>query len=119
VSLHDLAAEVARLDRAAKTAEANLKQAKEKMIAAMDEADVDKVVTTSGKATVTLVNGERLSVDYDALENLAPESVSEIRVRKVDLDLFRAAVMSGTIDGSVAEAVSRTATYRQVRVTRK
>jgi hypothetical protein len=118
-TIEDLATEVARLDRAHKTAEAHLKAIKEKMIAAMDEAGATMVYNVSGKATVTLVNGERLSVDYDTLEETDSEIASEIRVRKADLDLFRAAITSGRISTTLANSCSKAISYRQIRVTRK
>ena len=114
-----LADDVARLDRAAKTAKDRLDEAKEKMMAAMDEAEVVKVPTSSGKATITLINGERLDVDYEALEESSPETASKVRALKVDLSLWRAGITSGVINVDLAEAVSSVVPYRQIKVSRK
>ena len=53
--IEELASEVAKLDRASKTAKAKLDQAKEKMMAQMDEHDITKYTLDSGRATITLV----------------------------------------------------------------
>ena len=114
-----LADDVARLDRAAKTAKDRLDEAKEKMMAAMDEADVVKVPTSSGKATITLINGERLDVNYEALEESSPETASKVRAIKVDLSLWRAGITAGIINVDLAASVSKTVPYRQIKVSRK
>ena len=114
-----LADDVARLDRAAKTAKDRLDEAKEKMMAAMDEAEGTKVAVSSGKATITLINGERLDVDWESLNESDSEIGSKVRVRKADLDLFRAGVATGMISTELADSVSKISTYRQVKVTRK
>ena len=117
--LGELAQEVARLDRAAKTAKDRLGEAKEKMMSAMDEVGVTKVPVPSGKATITLINGERLDVDYEALEESSPETASKVRVEKADTSLFRAALAAGLIDMDLAARVSSVSQFRQMRVTRK
>ena len=114
-----LADDVARLDRAAKTAKDRLDEAKEKMMAAMDEAEVTKVPTSSGKATITLINGERLDVDWESLNESDSEIGSKVRVRKADLEMLRAGVATGMISVELADSVSKINTYRQVKVTRK
>ena len=117
--LDTLADDVARLDRAVKTAKERLDEAKEKMMAAMDEAEVTKVPTSSGRATITLINGERLDVDYEALEESDPETASKVRASKVDLSLWRAGLTAGIINVDLAASVSKTVPYQQVRVNRK
>ena len=114
-----LADDVARLDRAAKTAKDRLDEAKEKMMAAMDEAEVTKVPTSSGKATVTLINGERLDVDWESLNESDSEIGSKVRVKKADLTLYRAAVAAGLINVDLAASVSTFVPYRQIKVSRK
>ena len=114
-----LASEVARLDRASKTADKKLKEAKEKLMAFMDEVEITRIETDSGRAMMTLINGERLSIDWETLNETDPEIGSKVRVRKADLDLFRAGVATGMISTELAESVSKISTYRQVKVTRK
>lgn len=114
-----LASEVARLDRASKTADKKLKEAKEKLMAFMDEVEITRIETDSGRAMMTLINGERLSIDWETLNETDPEIGSKVRVRKADLDLFRAGVSTGMISTELAESVSKISTYRQVKVTRK
>ena len=114
-----LASEVARLDRASKTADKNLKEAKEKLMAFMDEGEITRIETESGRAMMTLINGERLSIDWETLNETDPEIGSKVRVRKADLDLFRAGVATGMISTELADSVSKISTYRQVKVTRK
>ena len=114
-----LASEVARLDRASKTADKNLKEAKEKLMAFMDEVELTRIETESGRAMMTLINGERLSIDWETLNETDPEIGSKVRVRKADLDLFRAGVATGMISTELADSVSKISTYRQVKVTRK
>ena len=118
-SLDDLAQEVARLDRAAKTAKDRLDEIKEKMMVAMDEADVIKVAVPSGKATITLVDGERLDVNYESLNETDSEIAEKVRVEKVDLKLWRAAVIAGVISTDLAASVTTTIPYRQLKVSRK
>jgi hypothetical protein len=117
--IEELAAEVARLDRASKTADEHLKQAKEKLIAAMDEVDTTKVKTTSGRVTITLVNNERLNIDWVSLNEIDSETASKVRVEKADTSLFRAALAAGLIDMDLAARVSSVSQFRQMRVTRK
>ena len=117
--LAKLATEVARLDRAAKTADANLKAAKEKLMAGMDEVDIKRIETLTGRAVLTLIDGERLNIDWETLNETDSEIGSKVRVRKADLDLFRAGVAAGMISTELADSVSKVSTYRQVKVTRK
>jgi len=117
--LAELATEVARLDRAAKTADANLKAAKEKLMAGMDEADIKRTETLTGRAVLTLIDGERLNIDWVSLNETDPEIGSKVRAEKADLDLFRSALAAGMISTELAESVSRVSTYRQVKITRK
>ena len=114
-----LASEVARLDRASKTADKKLKEAKEKLMAFMDEVEITRIETDSGRAMMTLINGERLSIDWETLNETDPEIGSKVRVRKADLDLFRAGVAAGMISTELADSVSKVSPYRQVKVTRK
>ena len=114
-----LANEVARLDRASKTADKKLKEAKEKLMAFMDEVEITRIETDSGRAMMTLINGERLSIDWEPLNETDSEIGSKVRVRKADLDLFRAGVATGMISTELADSVSKISTYRQVKVTRK
>ena len=114
-----LASEVARLDRASKTADKKLKEAKEKLMAFMDEVEITRIETDSGRAMMTLINGERLSIDWETLNETDSEIGSKVRVRKADLDLFRAGVATGLISTELADSVSKVSTYRQVKVTRK
>tara|TARA_Y100001951_G_scaffold102270_1_gene108659 strand:+ start:473 stop:829 length:357 start_codon:yes stop_codon:yes gene_type:complete len=114
-----LADDVARLDRAAKTAKDRLDEAKEKMMAAMDEAEVTKVAVSSGKATITLINGERLDVDWESLNESDSEIGSKVRAKKADLTQFRAAVTAGLINVTLADSVSTLVPYRQIKVSRK
>jgi hypothetical protein len=114
-----LASEVARLDRASKTADKKLKEAKEKLMAFMDEVEITRIETDSGRAMMTLINGERLSIDWETLNETDSEIGSKVRVRKADLDLFRAGVATGMISMELADSVSKVSTYRQVKVTRK
>ena len=114
-----LASQVAGLDRAAKTAKDRLDEAKGKMMAAMDEVGVTKVPVPSGKATITLIDGERLDVDYEALEESSPETASKVRALKVDLSLWRAGITAGIINVDLAASVSKTVPYRQIKVSRK
>ena len=114
-----LASEVARLDRASKTADKKLKEAKEKLMAFMDEVEITRIETESGRAMMTLINGERLSIDWETRNETDPEIGSKVRVRKADLDLFRAGVATGMISTELADSVSKISTYRQVKVTRK
>ena len=117
--IEELAAEVARLDRASKTADEHLKQAKEKLIAAMDEVDIVKIKTTSGRVTITLVNNERLNIDWVSLNEIDSETASKVRASKADTELFRAALTAGLIDMDLAARVSSVSQFRQMRVTRK
>ena len=117
--LAKLATEVARLDRAAKTADANLKAAKEKLMAGMDEVDIKRIETLTGRAVLTLIDGERLNIDWETLNETDSEIGSKVRVRKADLDLFRAGVTTGMISTELADSVSKVSPYRQVKVTRK
>jgi YbbR domain-containing protein len=119
MSLGELAQELARLDRVAKTAKDRLDEAKGKMMAAMDEVGVTKVPVPSGKATITLIDGERLDVDYEALEESSPETASKVRALKVDLSLWRAGITAGIINVDLAASVSKTVPYRQIKVSRK
>ena len=114
-----LANEVARLDRASKTADKKLKEAKEKLMAFMDEVEITRIETDSGRAMMTLINGERLSIDWETLNETDSEIGSKVRVRKADLDLFRAGVAAGMISTELADSVSKVSPYRQVKVTRK
>jgi hypothetical protein len=114
-----LASEVAGLDRAAKTAKDRLGEAKEKLMAHMDEVDIKRIETPSGRAVMTLVNGERLNIDWETLNETDPEIGSKVRVRKADLEMFRAGVATGMISMELADSVSKISTYRQVKVTRK
>ena len=114
-----LASEVAGLDRAAKTAKDRLGEAKEKLMAHMDEVDIKRIETPSGRAVMTLVNGERLNIDWEILNETDPEIGSKVRVRKADLEMFRAGVATGMISMELADSVSKISTYRQVKVTRK
>ena len=117
--LGELAQEVARLDRAAKTAKDRLGEAKEKLMAHMDEVDIKRIETPSGRAVLTLINGERLNIDWETLNETDPEIGSKVRVRKADLELFRAGVATGMISMELADSVSKVSPYRQVKVTRK
>ena len=114
-----LASEVAGLDRAVKTAKDRLGEAKEKLMAHMDEVDIKRIETPSGRAVMTLVNGERLNIDWETLNETDPEIGSKVRVRKADLEMFRAGVATGMISRELADSVSKISTYRQVKVTRK
>ena len=114
-----MANEVARLDRASKTADKKLKEAKEKLMAFMDEVEITRIETDSGRAMMTLINGERLSIDWETLNETDSEIGSKVRVRKADLDLFRAGVAAGMISTELADSVSKVSPYRQVKVTRK
>ena len=114
-----LASEVAGLDRAVKTAKDRLGEAKEKLMAHMDEVDIKRIETPSGRAVMTLVNGERLNIDWETLNETDPEIGSKVRVRKADLEMFRAGVATGMISMELADSVSKISTYRQVKVTRK
>ena len=114
-----LASEVAGLDRAAKTAKDRLGEAKEKLMAHMDEVDIKRIETPSGRAVMTLVNGERLNIDWETLNETDPEIGSKVRVRKADLEMFRAGVATGMISMELADSVSKISPYRQVKVTRK
>ena len=114
-----LATQVARLDRAAKTAKDRLGEAKEKLMAHMDEVDIKRIETPSGRAVMTLINGERLNIDWETLNETDPEIGSKVRVRKADLELFRAGVATGMISMELADSVSKVSPYRQVKVTRK
>ena len=114
-----LASEVARLDRASKTADKNLKEAKEKLMAGMDEVDIKRIETLTGRAVLTLIDGERLNIDWETLNETDSEIGSKVRVRKADLDLFRAGVATGMISTELADSVSKVSPYRQVKVTRK
>jgi|TARA_Y100001951_G_scaffold85657_1_gene75689 hypothetical protein len=117
--LTELATEVARLDRASKTADANLKAAKEKLMGAMDEVDIRRIETLSGRAVLTLIDGERLNIDWETLNETDSNIGSKVRAKKADLDLFRAGIANGMISVELAKSVSKTSTYRQVKVTRK
>jgi hypothetical protein len=119
MSLGELAQELARLDRVAKTAKDRLDEAKEKLMAHMDEVDIKRVETPSGRAVMTLINGERLNIDWETLNETDPEIGSKVRVRKADLEMFRAGVATGMISMELADSVSKISTYRQVKVTRK
>ena len=114
-----LASEVAGLDRAVKTAKDRLGEAKEKLMAHMDEVDIKRIETPSGRAVMTLVNGERLNIDWETLNETDPEIGSKVRVRKADLEMFRAGVATGMISMELADSVSKISTYRQIKVTRK
>lgn len=117
--IEELASEVAKLDRASKTAKAKLDQAKEKMMAQMDEHDITKFTLDSGRATITLVDAERLDVDYETLNELDSEIGSKVRVEKVDIKLFKAGLEAGLISTDLAKKVSSFTPYRQIKVTRK
>ena len=117
--LTELATEVARLDRAAKTADANLKSAKEKLMAGMDEVDIKRIETLTGRAVLTLVDGERLNIDWVSLNETDPKVGSKVRAEKADLELFRSALAAGMISTELAESVSKISTYRQIKVTRR
>ena len=119
MSLGELAQELARLDRVAKTAKDRLDEAKGKMMAAMDEIGVTKVPVASGKATITLIDGERLDVDWVALNDIDPQIGSKVRALKVDLSLWRAGITAGIINVDLAASVSKTVPYRQIKVSRK
>ena len=114
-----LASEVAGLDRAVKTAKDRLGEAKEKLMAHMEEVDIKRIETPSGRAVMTLVNGERLNIDWETLNETDPEIGSKVRVRKADLEMFRAGVATGMISMELADSVSKISTYRQIKVTRK
>jgi hypothetical protein len=114
-----LASQVAGLDRAAKTAKDRLDEAKGKLMVHMDEVDIKRIETPSGRAVMTLVNGERLNIDWETLNETDPEIGSKVRVRKADLEMFRAGVATGMISMELADSVSKISTYRQVKVTRK
>jgi|TARA_Y100000034_G_C6642887_1_gene281082 hypothetical protein len=114
-----LAQELARLDRAAKTAKDRLDEVKEKMMAVMDEHDLTKVEVPSGKATITLIDGERLDVDWETLNETDPKVGSKVRAEKVDLKLWRAAVTAGLISVDLVESVTTLVPYRQIKVSRK
>ena len=118
-TLEHLAHEVASLDRASKTAENRLKEAKAVLVTAMDEEGTTSVTVPSGLATVSIVDGERLDVDYEALSETNPKIASKVRVSKVDLALWRAGITAGIINVDLAASVSKTVPYRQVRVNRK
>ena len=117
--LEYLAHKVASLDRASKTAENRLKEAKAVLVAAMDNEETTSVTLPSGLATVSIVDGERLDVDWVSLNESDPEIGSKVRVEKADLTLYRAAVTAGLIHVDLAASVSKTVPYRQVRVNRK
>lgn len=114
-----LANEVATLDRASKTAENRLKEAKVVLVAAMDAEGTTSVTLPSGRTTISIVDGERLDVDYEALSETDPKIASKVRVSKVDLALWRAGIISGIINVDLAASVSKAVPYRQVRVNRK
>ena len=114
-----LASQVAGLDRAAKTAKDRLDEAKEKLMAAMDEVDIVKIKTTSGRVTITLVNNERLNIDWVSLNEIDSETASKVRALKVDLSLWRAGITAGIINVDLAASVSKTVPYRQIKVSRK
>ena len=120
-TLEYLAHEVATLDRASKTADNRLKEAKAVLLAAMDEEGLGRTSVTlpSGRTTVSIVDGERLDVDWVSLNESDPEIGSKVRVEKADLTLYRAAVTAGLIHVDLAASVSKTVPYRQVRVNRK
>jgi len=113
------ATELARLDRSAKTATDNLRVAKEKITAMMDEYGVTSVPTSSGKATVTLVDSERLVVDGEALSETDLETYLNIRTYSVDLKKFRAMISAGVLSEATANKVSTIKPVRSVRVSRK
>ena len=117
--LAELATEVARLDRAAKTADANLKAAKEKLMAGMDEVDIKRIETLTGRAVLTLIDGERLNIDWETLNETDSEIGSKVRAKKADLSQFRAAITAGLITVDLAESVSKVVPYRQIKVSRK
>jgi len=94
-------------------------EAKEKLMAHMDEVDIKRIETPSGRAVLTLINGERLNIDWETLNETDPEIGSKVRVRKADLELFRAGVATGMISMELADSVSKVSPYRQVKVTRK
>jgi len=114
-----LASKVATLDRASKTAENRLKEAKAILVTAMDNEETTSVTLPSGLATVSIVDGERLDVDWVSLNESDPEIGSKVRVEKADLTLYRAAVTAGLINVDLAASVSKAIPYRQVRVSRK
>ena len=114
-----LAHEVATLDRASKTAENRLKEAKVVLVAAMDAEGTTSVTLPSGRTTISIVDGERLDVDYEALSETDPKIASKVRVSKVDLALWRAGITAGIINVDLAASVSKAIPYRQVRVNRK
>ena len=120
-TLEYLAHEVATLDRASKTADNRLKEAKAVLLAAMDEEGLGRTSVTlpSGRTTVSIVDGERLDVDYEALSDTDPKIASKVRVSKVDLALWRAGITAGIINVDLAASVSKAVPYRQVRVNRK
>ena len=88
-------------------------------MAGMDEADIKRTETLTGRAVLTLIDGERLNIDWETLNETDSEIGSKVRVRKADLDLFRAGVATGMISTELADSVSKVSTYRQVKVTRK
>ena len=116
-----LASRVAQLDRASKTAENRLKEAKACLVGALEDEGLGRtsVTLSSGRTTVTIVDGERLDVDYEALEESDPETASKVRASKVDLSLWRAGLTAGIINVDLAASVSKTVPYQQVRVNRK
>jgi len=67
---------------------------------------------------VTATPKERRSFDVDTLANLVPHSVfAKVTKPVIDLRKFDAAVEIGTIDGTVAGAVTEVTPYVEVRVT--
>jgi len=116
-----LASRVAQLDRASKTAENRLKEAKACLVEALEEEGLGRTSVTlpSGRTTVSIVDGERLDVDYEALEQSDPETALKVRASKVDLSLWRAGLTAGIINVDLAASVSKTVPYQQVRVNRK
>ncbi len=116
-----LASQVAQLDRASKTAENRLKEAKAHLVGALEDEGLGRtsVTLSSGRTTVTIVDGERLDVDYKALEQSDPETALKVRASKVDLSLWRAGLTAGIINVDLAASVSKTVPYQQVRVNRK
>ena len=120
-TLEYLAPEVAPLDRASQTADNRRQDAKAVLLAAMDEEGLGRTSVTlpSGRTTVSIVDGERLDVDYEALSETDPKIASKVRVSKVDLALWRAGITAGIINVDLAASVSKAVPYRQVRVNRK
>ena len=120
-SMQDLAQQatkLAALDRASKTADAKLKAAKKEISETMRHFGVSSVKSESGKATISLVPTNRLTIDGDALLKTDSDIHAEIRNNSVDLSKFKAFVTAGKISVDLAEQVSKIVVVDQVRVTR-